>query len=445
MSDRTPSVEPSILPGSSTESRRAFLKTSSAAAMSAGLAGGLLVPKLVHAQGENAETLKVGLIGCGGRGSGAAVNAINADKNCQLVALADAFDDRLQGHRASLAKGGDRFVVADDMCFVGFDAYQKLLATDVDVVILATPPHFRPEHFRACVEAGKHTFVEKPVAVDAPGVRSVLESAKLAGEKGLAVVSGFCWRYDHGVRETMKRIQDGAIGDIVAIQSDYPTGPTGKTWQAGPGGTSSQMEFQMRNWYFYTWLSGDHNVEQHIHSLDKVAWLMDDVMPIQAYGMGGRQQRTDPKFGHIFDHHAVVYEFDNGVRAFAYTRQQAGCSNGLHGTDEYVMGTKGQALVLKHQIKGENKWRYRGSKPSMYDVEHQELFASIRAGKPINDGVRMANSTMIGIMGRMCTYTGQTLTWDQCFNSDERLGPETYEWGDAPEAVVAIPGITPFV
>ncbi len=431
---QTPESRPS-------ESRREFLKSTSAAAVGATLAANLLIPKFAHGDGDGSATLKVGLIGCGGRGSGAAVNAINADGNCRLVALADAFEDRLQEHRQQLAKRGEKLTVTDDMCFVGFDAYQQLLATDVDMVILATPPHFRPEHFRACVEAGKHTFVEKPVAVDAPGIHSVLESTEIARQKNLSVVSGLCWRYDYGVRETMKRIEDGAIGDIVAIQSDYPAG---SLWYRGNDPSWSPMEYQMRNWYYYTWLSGDHNVEQYIHGLDKIAWLMGDKMPLRAYGMGGRQQRTEAKYGHIFDHHAVVYEFDKGVRAFSYTRQQAGCSSGLNGVDEYVMGTKGQALIVKHQIKGENPWRYRDSKPSMYDVEHQELLASIRSGKAINDGVRMANSTMIGIMGRMCTYTGQTLTWDQCFNSSERLGPETYAWGDMPEPEVAIPGITPF-
>ncbi len=425
---------------SSSSSRRQFLKSSSAA-VGAGLATGLVVPQFVHGDGDGCDTLKVGLIGCGDRGSGAALNAMRADENCRLVALADVFEDRLQDHRRLLAKDGERLIVEDDMCFAGFDAYKDLLATDVDVVILATSPHFRPAHFRACVEAGKHTFVEKPMAVDAPGVRSILESTELARQKNLSVVSGFCWRYDHGVRETVKRIRDGAIGDIVAIQADYNAG---SAWYRGSDPAWSKMEYQMRNWYYYTWLSGDHNVEQHVHSLDKISWLLGDATPIRAYGLGGRQQRVDEKFGQIFDHHAVAYEFNDGIRAFAYTRQQDGCSGGLHGDDEYVMGTKGQALVLKHRVKGENPWRYRGAKPNMYDVEHAELFASIRSGKPINDGVRMANSTMIAIMGRMCTYTGQTLTWEQCLNSSERLGPEKYEWGDMPEPTVAVPGITKF-
>ena len=424
-----------------TRSRREFIRSSSAVTVGVGLAINVVVPKFAHGDGDNSATLKIGLVGCGGRGGGAARNAIHADENCQLFALADVFEDRLQERRQQLTKGGARLKVADEMCFTGFDAYKKLLATDVDVVLLATPPHFRPEHFRACVEADKHTFVEKPIAVDAPGVRSVIESAKLAREKNLSVVSGFMWRHDHGMVETHKRIKDGAIGDIVAIQADFPAS---SLWHRGSDPSWSRMEYQMRNWYYYTWLSGDHNVEQHVHNLDLISWLLGDATPIRAVGMGGRQQRTDAKFGNIYDHHAVTYEFENGVRAFSSTRQQDGCSNGLNGIDEYVMGTKGQALLQKGRIMSENPWQYRGTKPSAHQLEHDNMFAGLRSGNLINEGVRMANSTMIAIMGRMCTYTGQTLTWDQCINSNERLGPEEYEWGDVPEPVVAIPGMTKF-
>ncbi len=418
-------------------SRRSFLKTSAQAAAATTMLGTLAVPGRVHAAA--GDLLKIGLVGCGSRGAGAAANAMRADKQCQLVAMADAFSDRLESARGHLQEaGGEKFAVTDETCFVGFDAYKKLLATDVDVVILATPPHFRPEHFRAAVEAGKHSFVEKPVAVDAPGVRSVLATSELAREKGLAVVSGLCWRYDHGVRATVERIRDGAIGEVVAIQSTYNSGTL---WHHGDDPSWSRMEYQLRNWLYYTWLSGDHNVEQHIHSLDKVMWLMGDVPPTSATGMGGRQQRTDLKYGHIFDHHAVVYDFPGGVKAFAYCRQQSGCSSYV---DENVLGAKGQAQVLKHRIDGDQTWRYRGPKPNMYDVEHEELFASIRSGGPINNGRTMAQSTMLAIMGRMCTYTGKTLTWEQCLASTERLGPDRYEWGDLPEPPVAVPGITPF-
>jgi len=421
----------------STDSRREFLKTSATAVGTATIAG-MAVPRLAHAGGD--DVIKFGLIGCGGRGSGAAVNALKADPNNRLVALADTFADQLQACRARLEKSSsDKVALSDDRCFVGFDAYQKLIDTDVDVVLLATPPHFRPAHYQAAIEAGKHVFVEKPVAVDAPGVRQVMETNRLAAKKKLSVVSGLCWRYDLGVRATLERIQQGAIGDIVAIQSDYNTGTL---WHRGDKPDWSRMEYQLRNWLYYAWLSGDHNVEQHIHSLDKTAWLMGDAHPIRATGLGGRQQRTGEKWGHIFDHHAVVYEYEGGVRVFSYCRQQDGCSRHV---DEYVMGTKGQAEVLRHTIRGAEDWRYRGPKPSMYDVEHKELFASIRAGEPIHNGDYMANSTMIAVMGRMCTYTGQSLTWDQCLASEERLGPDRYEWtDDIPEPPVAIPGVTKF-
>ena len=419
-------------------SRREFLKTSTAATVGGSLLGALAVPRSAHAAGS--DVLKIGLVGCGGRGTGAAANAMKADPHCKLVAMADTFADRIEMSRKSLERaGGDKYAVTDEQCFVGFDAYKQLLATDVDVVILATSPHFRPEHYAATIAAGKHCFVEKPVAVDAPGYRSVLETNKAAREKKLSVVSGLCWRYDHGVRATMDQIQNGAIGDVLAVQSTYNTG---QLWHRGDDPKWSRMENQMRNWLYYTWLSGDHNVEQHIHSLDKTAWLMGDDHPVKAWGLGGRQQRTDPKYGHIFDHHAVVYEYPNGKRVFAYTRQQTGCSTDV---EEVVIGTKGTAEVLGNRIAGQTEWRYQGEKPNMYQAEHDELFASIRSGKPIHNGDYMANSTMIAIMGRMATYTGQTLTWEQAIASQERLGPDKYEWGDMPEPVVAIPGKTPFV
>lgn len=406
--------------------------------MGGALAGTLFAPSRVHAAGD--DTLKIGLIGCGGRGSGAAHQALNADPNVKLVAMADAFADRLASSRQNLEKvAGDKVAVDDDHCFVGFDAYKKVLDSDVDVVLLATPPHFRPVQLRAAIEAGKHVFCEKPVAVDAPGVRSVLETSKLAEQKGLSIVSGLCWRYDSGVRETMNRVLGGEIGDIIAIQENYLTGTL---WHHGKEPSWSDMEYQLRNWLYFTWLSGDHNVEQHVHSLDKSAWALGDSSPVSAVGLGGRQVRTDSKWGHIFDHHAVQYEFPNGVRVYSYTRQMDGCSRDV---EDYVMGTKGTARILKHSIEsrdGETKWRYRGAKPNMYQVEHNELFASIRAGKPINNGYYMANSTMIAIMGRMATYSGQTVTWDQAFNSDENLAPKAYSWGPVETPPVALPGIT---
>lgn len=418
--------------------RRQFLQTSVAAAtLSPLLAKAATSTPAVHEGGS--EVLRVGLVGCGGRGTGAAVDTLNADPHTKLVAIGDTFADRAEECLKNI-KADETFVdrvdVDKDHVFSGFDAYKSVIDSGVDVVLLATPPHFRPQQFAYAIEQGKHCFVEKPVGVDAQGVRSVQQTCEIAKEKGLAVVSGLCWRYDDGVLATMQQIQDGAIGDIVAVQSTYNAGTL---WHRGDKPEWSRMEYQIRNWLYHTWLSGDHIAEQAIHSLDKTGWLMGDTSPVKAVGIGGRQQRTAEKYGNIFDHHVVFYEYANGVPVYFTCRQQDNCTTSV---DEVVLGTKGKAHILKNRIEGENKWRYRGSKPSMYRQEHVAMYKSIRSGDPINNGHYMTNSTLIAIMGRMCSYTGQELTWDQVINSEERLGPATYEWNDAPESVVAIPGVT---
>lgn len=427
-------------------SRRNFLKASTAVTAGA-VAGSLSIARSAHAAGD--DVLKIGLIGCGGRGTGAAINALNADKNNKITAMADAFGDRLENSRKQLKKlKPEQVAVVDDHCFTGFDAYQKLIDSGVDVVILATPPNFRPMHLKACVDAGKHVFCEKPVAVDAPGVRSVLASCEEAKKKNLSIVSGLCWRYHPGVRETMKQVLDGAVGDIVAIQTTYNTGTA---WHRGHKPEWTEMEYQMRNWYYFTWLSGDHNVEQHIHSIDKAAWAMHDEPPVRAWGLGGRQVRTEqPKYGDIFDHHAVVYEYDNGVRVYSYCRQMAGCFNDV---SDHILGTKGRCEMRKFKIDGENPWKYRGKGGNMLEIEHQELFAAIRSGKPINNGLYMARSTMLAILGRMVDYTGQAITWDEAINSKQDLSPASYALDADPPTVpdadgkypIAIPGVTKFV
>jgi len=427
------------LDNSNNPSRRSFLKGSTAALVGGSIAATLGPGRMAHAAGS--DTLKVGLVGCGGRGSGAAANAMRADENLKLTAMADAFGDRLESSRKMLAKRlGEKYAVDDDHVFTGFDGYKQLIDSDVDVVLLCEPPHFRPAHLRYAIEKGKHVFCEKPVAVDGPGVRSVLETTQMAKEKDLSIVSGLCWRYDHGVRETMKRIQDGAIGDVVAIQENYLAGTL---WHRGRQPEWSEMEYQMRNWYYFTWLSGDHIVEQHIHSLDKALWLNDDTPPVKCFGLGGRQVRSEEKWGHIYDHFAVCYEWESGVKTYSYTRQMKGCKNNV---EDYILGSKGQALVLAHQVKpkGGEPWKYDGPKPSMYEVEHQELFAGIRSGNHINNGIYMSYSTLLAIMGRMVCYTGQEITWDQALNSKEDLTPESYEWSDVKIPEVAMPGITKF-
>ncbi len=428
-------------------SRRGFLK-SSAKMVGATVAGGVAFSRTVHAAGD--DTLKIGLVGCGGRGTGAVSNALTADKNTILTAVADAFADRTEKSVEQLKKKfPDRVAVDADHRFAGFDAYEKVIASGVDVVLLATPPHFRPMHLKACVEAGKHVFAEKPMAVDAPGVRSVLAACEKAKQQGLSIVSGLVFRHDAAVRETMKRVRGGAIGRIVALQETYNCGPP---WFRNRDRQTqwTEMEYQMRNWYPFTWLSGDHNVEQHVHSLDKAAWAMGDEPPQRAWGSGGRQVRSEITFGQIFDHHCVVYEYANGVRLYSHCRRQAGCDND---TSDIFLGSKGMCNVMKYRIDGPGAWRYRGPKGNMFVAEHEALFSSIRSAQALNDGLHMARSTMLAILGRMVTYTGRAITWDRAMNSEEDLSPARYAWDADPPVLpdqngqypIAVPWITKFI
>jgi predicted dehydrogenase len=424
---------------STTSSRRQFLRESGAVLAGAAMAA----PALGHVHVAGDEVLKIGLIGCGGRGTGAASQALNADPNVKLVAMGDAFPDRLQASLNALGREEairNKIDVKPDHCFTGFDAYKQVLASGIDVAVLATPPHFRPMHIKAAVEAGKHIFAEKPCCVDATGARSVFESCLEAKKKNLAVVTGLCYRYDPPKQEIMKRIHDGAIGDIVALQTTYNTG---LLWSKPRQPGWSDMEWQLRNWLYFTWLSGDHIVEQHVHSLDKMAWAMQDHYPVKATGVGGRQVRTGPEFGNIFDHHSVVFEYPGGVKVFSQCRQQADCQNDV---SDFVFGTKGVADIMQHTITGEKPWRYgRKSKADMYQKEHDALFASIRSGNPINNGDFMTKSALMGIMGRMATYTGKLVTWDKLMKSKEDLSPSHYEFGSLPVPPVPMPGKTKLV
>ena len=385
------------------------------------------------------DKLKIGLIGCGGRGTGAVINAINADSNSEVHALADAFMDRVDKCERSL-KGQlkERCAVAQDRKFDGLDCYKKLCQTDVDVVILAAPPYFRPTQLKAAIEAGMHVFCEKPVGVDVPGVRSILESCDLARTKGLSIVSGLCWRYDIGVKGMISRIKDGEIGEIKSIQENYLAGTS---WHRGNKEEWSRLEYQLRNWPYFNWLSGDHIAEQHIHSLDKALWLMDDVPPKSCFASGGRLVRTGEKWGNVYDHFATVFEWeDSDVKTFAHCRQMAGCYTN---TEDYVIGTKGSAKVLKAEIKnelGKNSHKIK-RKPSMYDVEHRYLFRSIREGRPINDGTYMSYSTLMALMGREAAYTGQVVEWEDFMKSEKVLGPaDINDAEDYEPAPVAMPG-----
>ena len=424
-------------------SRRNVLKLAGATLASTTFPA-IIVPNKAFA-GTNSETLKVGLIGCGGRGSGAAKQALAADPNVVLHALGDIFPERFESCLTGLRKvHKDKVQVTEERKFLGFDAYKKVIESGVDVVLLATPPYFRPMHLAECIKAGKHVFCEKPVAVDAPGIRSVLETAKLAKEKRVSLVSGFCWRFHEPKRAVFNKIREGAIGDVTSIYNTYNTGAA---WSFARQPNWNDLEFQLRNWMYYTWLAGDHIVEQAVHSLDMMSWAMGDVLPISAMGTGGRQVRVDPLYGHIFDHFAITYDFPNGAKGFHFSRQQENCER------SYLcesFGTKGRAMAdcIKnvHNVVGANAWNYSGVQNDMYQTEHNELFASIRNNTPINNGEWMANSTMIAILGRMVAYTGKKITWEEAMNSNEKWGPaDITSWDTpAPKIEVARPGFTAF-
>lgn len=418
--------------------RRTFLKSTAA------LAATSLVASNAHAQGGTDE-LKVGLIGCGGRGTGAASQALRADRNVKLWAMADAFEDRLNQSLTVLQNDreiANKIDVPAARKHVGFDGYRQVIAS-CDVVLLCTPPHFRPIHLRAAVEANKHVFAEKPVAVDAPGVRSVLETCRDAQRRNLSVVSGLCLRHDNGFKDTVQRIHDGAVGEIVTLQANDLRGPI---WRRTREEGMSDMTWQMRNWYYYTWLSGDFNVEQHVHFLDVCAWIMRDQYPVRCYGTGGRQVRTGAEFGHIYDHFSVCYEYENGAKLFSNCRQQTGCRNDM---SAHATGRRGSVLLTERRrglvirtVDG-NERVYEGPTNNMYQTEHDVLFASIRNGRPINNGEYMAKSTLMAIQARMAAYTGQLVTWDQAMNSREDLSPQGYTFDSRPPASeVAMPGVT---
>jgi predicted dehydrogenase len=435
-------------------SRRGFLKQTSL-----GLAGAAATSQipLVHAAGaEGVSEIKIGLIGCGGRGTGATLDALGAasksiypsagyhtenvaegakieKSNIKVVALADLFQDRLDGSRGELTKLG--IDVPANRCFTGFDAYQKLLeVAEINYVILATPPHFRPIHLQAAIAAGKNVFMEKPAAVDAPGVRMVLEAGELAKKKGLGIAAGTQRRHQKSYQETIKRIKDGALGDVLYAKA-YWNG--GQIWVVDRESTWSDMEWQIRNWNYFTWLGGDHIVEQHVHNLDVMNWVLG-AHPIRAVsGLGGRQARGGDRQGHIYDHFAVEYEYPGGITVFSQCRQMNGCENIV---GEAVVGTKGSSNCADRIESKSGRWRFRGAAQSPYQQEHQDLIATILAGNAINEAQAIAESTLTGIIGREAVYSGQAVTWDQAMKSQTRLGPAEYKLGPYPIPVVAIPG-----
>ncbi len=410
--------------------RREFMRTAAV------LGAGAMALGMRPGYAEDAAPMRVGLVGCGRRGIGAAIDCIKSSPNVVITAIGDLFEDQLKSGRERLLKQMEAHCqFGDSACFTGFDAYQKVIASEVDLVLLCAPPGFRPLHLKAAVEAGKHVFMEKPVAVDPVGIRSILDSAELADKKKLSIVAGTQRRHQAPYLDLIRRIHEGAIGEIVSGHvywvGDYGYYPA---VLRQPGW--SDMEAQIRNWNYFTWLSGDHIVEQHVHNIDIANWVMQSH-PERAFGLGGRQQRTGAEFGHIYDHFAVEYEYPNGVRIQSLCRQN---EDTFERVGEHFVGTLGTAEPGK-QITGQNKHKYKGEDWNPYEREHADLIASIRAGKPINEAKTIAESTLTAIMGRMAAYTGQEVTWDFVMKKSKLdLAPAAYVMGDLPVPPVAVPG-----
>jgi len=420
--------------------RRDFMKQAGAAAVTVGF------PAIISAQSVT-NAIKVGLVGCGGRGGGAARQALTADDYAELTAVADIDQgqvDRMLGNLKRSAKLAPRVKVEADRQYLGLDAYDKVIHSGVDVVLLATPPGFRPQHLAACIDAGRHVFCEKPIATDGPGVRSVLATTDKAAAKKLNLVSGFCWRYNNMIQETFDQIEKGAIGKIVAYYATYYTSPVKPMppESARPAGMSD-TEWQIRNWYNFVWLGGDSLVEQAVHSADKIAWAMHDQPPVSCVGVGGRMVPNET--GNIYDHFEINYVYPNGVRAFLANRQILNCHNE---NSDYILGSEGTCTIGKGpvpRIEGKTSWTFTGQQYDMYQREHDILFAAIRKGDVINNGKRMATSTLLAMMGRMAAYTGQEITWEQALNSQTHLVPEKLDWkGKLDVMPIAVPGQTKF-
>jgi len=449
-----------------TPSRREFVKASSALMVGgAALASGFNVARAAHVAGD--DTIKIALIGCGGRGTAAAGQALQTKGKVVLWAMADAFDKRIEQSLKKLRRGleqgydgkvsgplEEKIDVPPERQFSGLDAYQKAIDSGVDLVILTTPPGFRPMQFEAAIAAGKHVFMEKPVAVDAPGIRRVLATGKLATEKGLAVGVGLQRRHQIPYIETIKRLQDGAIGDILLARV-YWNGAgvwvrTRTDFAKAYGHQPTEMEYQVNNWYYFNWLCGDHIVEQHIHNLDVINWLKG-THPVEAKGMGGRQVRTGKEYGQIFDHHFVEFTYPDGSTMMSQCRHQRGCWSQV---TEYATGSAGTTHIGGHSILSPSgEWHYDKPAPNPYQVEHDDLFAAIRRGDPYNEVEYGAHGTMTAIFGRMATYSGKELSWDEAINSEIDLSPSVYDFAAAPPVLpdsdgyypVPVPGKTKVV
>jgi predicted dehydrogenase len=437
--------------------RRSFVQGAGAVLAASTMAGILPLSRSAHAAGS--DTLKIALIGCGGRGTGAAAQALSTQGSVKLWAMADLFADKLETSLANLCKQqgakydmvankgfADKIEVPPERRFIGFDAYKQAIDSGIDVAILTTAPHFRPIHFEYAIQQGKHAFMEKPVAVDAPGIRRVLAAAEAAKKKNLKVGVGLQRHHQALYLETVKRIQEGAVGDIVYMRA-YWNG-TGYRQRPGREPDMTEMTYQLRNPYHYTWISGDNVAEQHVHNLDVCNWIKN-AHPVKAQGQGGRQVRIGPAFGNIFDHHFVEFTYADGSQLFSQCRHMTGCWQSV---SEYVIGSKGKAEVSKGiiEVRGSEPWQYRGPKANPYQVEHDDLFDAIRNDKPFNEGEYGAINTMTAIMGRMATYSGKEVTWDEAINSKLALAPDRYAFDGTPPVLpdkdgmypCAIPGVT---
>ncbi len=399
-------------------SRRDFLKTSAGVATAAGL-GSLAISEFAHAAGD--DIIRIGMIGCGGRCAGAAMDAMSADPGVRLVAMCDLFMDRVQTKRQQLKQQKpDQVKVDDDHCFTNFDGYHHVIES-ADVVLIANAAKFHPLHLRAAIEAGKHVFVEKPHAIDPVGCRDVIAACELARQKKLSVVSGLQSRYHAAFRETMKRVHDGAIGEIVAIEENFLRGPYGLN-KRKPG--QNEVQYQCSNQYHFAWLSGDDVVQSLVHNVDRATWAMREQTPVKCHGMGGRSALADEVYGNLFDHNGVVYQYANGVRMYAFCRTVDGC---YEESSSILLGSKGRCFLIANRIEGETNWRYSGPEVNPYLDEHKALFSAIRAGTPLNNGDYMARSTLVVVMGQISCYTGKEVTWEQATKSDFYYPPKPAE------------------
>jgi myo-inositol 2-dehydrogenase / D-chiro-inositol 1-dehydrogenase len=403
--------------------RRDFLK-SSAVAASAAAVGTLDLARSAHAAGS--DVIKVGMIGCGDRNAGAALQALNADPGARLVAMGDMFRDRINAKLEALkGRKADQVAVDNTACFTGFEGYKHVIEA-ADVVLIANAAKFHPFHALAALQAGKHVFVEKPHGIDPAGIKLMQRACDLAKEKKLCVVSGLQSRFHTGYIETIKRIHDGAIGDVVSIEENYLRAPYRITERKPE---FSELEWQCSTQYHFRWLSGDDVPQSLVHNLDRVSWILGNAAPLKCHGLAGRSTMVEPLYGDVFDHHSVVYEFDKGVRVYAFCRTTSGCYDE---NSSLVFGSKGKASLLNCRIWGETNWRWQGQ-CDPYQIEHNRLFAAIRSDTPLNCGDYMARSTMIGIMGQLSCYTGKELSWEEVNQSEFSYPPKPEECHDGME------------